>query len=133
MLNYARGFTDHNLEFLEAGWRLRRLGVLDRAIEDLTPIGRLAESLEDLSVQAAPPAELDLGLVPRLQGLGAERALIRSTLTELGELENVVTWRFDEVDLHAFRDHVGLQRLTVKDAPCSNRLTVSPSWPDSRC
>ncbi|MGH3133444.1 MAG: hypothetical protein ACRDNY_06825 [Gaiellaceae bacterium] len=103
--------------------------MLDRAIEDLTPIGRLAESLEDLSVQAAPPAELDLGLVPRLRALGAEWALIRSTLNELDELQNVVTWRFDEVDLHAFRDHVELQRLTIKDAPLLESLDGASNLP----
>jgi hypothetical protein len=117
VLNYARGFSDHNLDFLDASWGLRRLKVLDRAIEDLTPIGRLAASLEGLSVQAAPPAELDLGLVPRLRVLGAEWGLICRTLGELHELRELVTWRFEDQDLHAFRDHVGLRRLRVKDAP----------------
>jgi hypothetical protein len=59
-VNYARGFSGGNLEFLEA-WSIRRLNVLDRGIGDLSPIARLAGSLEELSVQAAPRAELDLG------------------------------------------------------------------------
>lgn len=122
VLNYARGFSEHTLEFLDAAWGLRRLKVLDREIEDLTPMGRLAESLEDLSVQAAPSAQLDLGLVPRVRVLGAEWALIGRTLHELDELQEVVTWRFEDVDLHAFRDHVGLRRLTVKDAPLLQSL-----------
>jgi hypothetical protein len=116
VLNYARGFTDQSLEPLDAAWGLRRLDVLDRAITDLAPIGRLSESLEDLSIQAAPQAELDLGVVPRLRALAGEWGLIGGTLGELDELEEVVTWRFDEVDLHAFRDHVELRHLTVKDA-----------------
>lgn len=122
VLNYARGFSDHNLEFLDDAWGLRRLDVLDRAIEDLTPIGRLARSLEDLSVQAAPPAELDLSLVPRLRVVRAEWALIGRTLNELEDLHEVVTWQFDELDLHAFRDHVELRRLTIKDAPLLESL-----------
>lgn len=130
VLNYARGFTEHSLEFLEAGWGVRRLRVLDRSIEDLTPIGRLSESLEELSVQAAPPAELDLGLVPRVRVLGAEWALIRPTVSALDALREVITWRFDEVDLHAFRDHVNLRRLVVKDAPRLESLDGIGSLPD---
>lgn len=130
VLNYARGFTEHSLDFLDSAWGLRRLDVLDRSIEDLTPIGRLRESLEDLGVQAAPVAELDLGLVPRVRVLGAEWALIRPTLNELAELREVVTWRFDEVDLHAFRDHVNLRRLVVKDAPLLESLDGIGSLPD---
>lgn len=130
VLNYARGFIGHDLEFLDEGWPLRRLKVLNRSIEDLTPIGRLAQSLEHLSVQAAPPAELDLGLVPRIRVLGAEWALIGSTLGELEDLREVVTWRFNELDLHAFRDHLELQRLVIKDAPYLESLDGVGNLPE---
>jgi internalin A len=43
--------------------------------------------------------------------------LIGGTLGAVDDLQSVITWQFDETDLHAFRDHVGLQRLTIKDAP----------------
>jgi hypothetical protein len=53
-------------------WGIRRLNILDRGIEDLAPIGGLGNSLEALSVQAAPSATLDLGLVPRLRSIAGE-------------------------------------------------------------
>ena len=117
VLNYARGFSGSDLEFLEEGLGVRRLKLLDRGIADLGPIARLAGSLEELSVQAAQGAELELGALRHLRAVAGEWGLIRDTLGSAGSLEGVITWRFDEVDLHAFRDHVGLQRLTIKEAP----------------
>jgi len=122
VLNYARGFSERDLEFLDEGWRLRGLDVLDRTITDLSPIERLGHSLEDLSVQAAPRAELDLGKLPMLRTIGAEWGMIGPTLNELGELREVVTWQLGDSDLHAFRDHVELRRLVVKDAPALQTL-----------
>jgi len=81
---------------------------LDRSIVDLEPIGRLT-GLEELSVQAAADAVLDLRMLPGLQSVSGEWALIGRTLSELAELERVVTWLFNDVDLHAFRDHLALK------------------------
>lgn len=122
VLNYARGFCEGGLEFLDR-WGVRRLNVLDRGITDLGPIGRLGDSLEALSVQAASGAELDLGALPHLRSVAGEWALISGTLGSVDALESVITWRFDESDLHAFRDHVGLQRLTIKEAPYLESLS----------
>jgi internalin A len=123
ILNYARGFSDHHLEFLDGSWGIRRLNILDRSITNLEPIGRLSDSLQALSVQAAPTAELDLGILPRLRSVAGEWGLIRGTLGRVDALESVITWRFDEDDLHAFRDHVGLERLTIKEAPYLQSLS----------
>jgi hypothetical protein len=117
VLNYARGFKERGLEFLAPDFAIRRLDVLDRTISDLGPIERLEGTLEALSVQAAASAELDLGALPRLRDVAGEWALLRDTLGAVEALESVVTWEFDEVDLHAFRDHVELRNLTIKDAP----------------
>jgi hypothetical protein len=117
VLNYARGFEGSDLEFLDQGLGVRRLKLINRGITDLGPIARLADSLEELSVQAAQGAELDLVALPHLRAVAGEWTLIRDTLSSLNGLRSVITWRFDEVDLHAFRDHVGLQRLTIKEAP----------------
>lgn len=116
ILNYARGFSGGSLDFLDDGWPLRRLSLLDRSIVDLDPIGRLA-TLERLSVQAAPGAMLDLGPLSCLRSVSGEWALIGRTLSAAAELERVSTWVFGDVDLHAFRDHVALKTLTIKDAP----------------
>jgi internalin A len=123
VLNYARGFCEPDLELLDDSWGLRRLDVLDRTIEDLTPINRLGDSLKELSVQAAPAAVLDLAGLDQLASIAGEWHVLRETLGSVDDLQRVVTWRFDEVDLHAFRDHVGLQRLTIKDAPYLESLS----------
>jgi internalin A len=117
VLNYARGFTGTNLDFLDRGLGLRRLDLLHRSIESLEPIARLGNSLEELSVQAANGAELDLQSLPRLRVLAGEWSLIAPTLNSIRQLSSLVTWRFGETDLHDFRDHVELERLTIKEAP----------------
>jgi hypothetical protein len=43
VLNYARGFREGNLEFLDRWTAVRRLNVLDREITDVGPIGRLGD------------------------------------------------------------------------------------------
>jgi internalin A len=115
VLNYARGFSEGSLDLLDGRWPLRRLDVLDRSIVDLDPIGRLA-GLEELAVQAAVEAALDLGGLSGLRSVAGEWELIGGTLGAVAELQRVVTWMFSDVDLHAFRDHVALSTVTIKDA-----------------
>jgi hypothetical protein len=129
VLNYAHGFSERSLDVLDGGWPLRRLYVLDRSIVDLDPIGRLAR-LEELSVQAAADAVLDLGPLSRLRSVSGEWALIGRTLSAAAELERVSTWMFGDVDLHAFRDHVALKTLTIKDAPYLESLAGLGNLPD---
>lgn len=129
VLNYARGFSGGSLDFLDGGWPLRSLSVLDRSIVDLDPIGRLA-GLEELSVQAAADALLDLGPLPRLRSISGEWALIGRTLGAVAELERVSTWMFSDVELHAFRDHVALKTLTIKDAPHLESLAGLGNLPE---
>jgi len=114
-LNYAHGFGEPSLEFLDV-WPLRRLRVLDRGLVDLEPIGRLRNTLEELSVQAAPGVSLDLGEMPQLRSLAGEWEVIRWQLRFLESLETLITWRFDGDNLLALNEHVGLQRLTIKEA-----------------
>jgi hypothetical protein len=116
VVNYARGFCEGDLEFLMSDWPLRRLEVLDRGLLDLEPISRLADSLEELSVQAAPRARLDLATLPRLQSVAGEWALLRPTLDQVPALRSLITWRFDESNLLALTDHTRLERLTIKEA-----------------
>jgi hypothetical protein len=116
VLNYAHGFCETDLEFLEDDFTIRRLKVLDRRLADLGPIARLGGSLEELSVEAAPGAELDLNVLPQLRILAGEWPLIRETLASVSQLIRLVTWRFSEPDLRAFRDDVALRRLTIKEA-----------------
>jgi hypothetical protein len=132
VLNYARGFSAQALDFLDSRWALKRLDVLDRGIVDLRPLARLGATLEVLSVQAAPAAELDLSGLPRLNSLAAEWGVLRSTLGELSAVKSVMTWRFDEPDLRAFRDHGALERLAIKEAPCLESLSGVGDLPELR-
>ena len=67
-------------------------------------------------MQAAPGVSLDLGEMPQLRSLAGEWEVIRWQLRFLESLETLVTWRFDEDSLLALNEHVGLQRLTIKEA-----------------
>jgi hypothetical protein len=121
VLNYARGFVGDlergELEFLSSRLRVRRLALLDRGIPDVRPLYRLSDTLEELSIQAAPEAELDLGQLPRVRKIAGDWGLIGPALGGLEHLREVSTWRFGEGDLTAFETHSDLERLTVKDAP----------------
>jgi hypothetical protein len=130
VLNYARGFGEGDLDFLDGSLAVRRLKLLHREISDLAPIERLGGTLEDLSVQAAPDAQLDLASFPRLRSVAGAWRLIGATLGAVDALENVVTWEFEEADLHAFRDHVGLRRLTIKESPHLESLSGVGDLPE---
>lgn len=115
-LNYAKGFSDGNLSFVE-DWPLRRLNILDRSIEDLAPVARLAPVLEELSVQASPLARLTLPDTPKLRRLAGTWPLIRDTAQRADNLVELNTHQFDEANLVGFVGHSSLAALTIKDAP----------------
>src|SRR4051794_4831654 len=117
MLNYARGFSATSLDFISSAWNLRRFSLLDRSIVDLEPLDRLAASLEKLSIQASAEAQLDLHGFHQLRDLSAPWGLIAPTLGELPALRTLGTFEgFGEHNLRSLRDHMSLQRLTIKDA-----------------
>jgi hypothetical protein len=116
-LNYARGFVGESLDFLRPDWGPRRLHILDRSLCHLEPIARLAASLRELSVQAAPDAELDLSPLGQLHVVAGPWWLLQDSLAAVMDLTELTTWEFGDADLHAFSSHAALRRLTVKDAP----------------
>ena len=117
VLNYARGFRDQMLAFLSPDLPVRRLLVLDRAIKDLSPVERLAGTLEEVAIEAFSSASIDLTALPHLKLVDGEWSLIGHTLGGVELLENVNTWSYPEEDLHPFSSHFSLRRLIVKDAP----------------
>lgn len=117
VLNYARGFSGSDLDFLTEDLGIGRLDVLHPGITDLDPIGRLAASLHDLSMEADSAAEVDLGRFPKLHSVAAEWRLLAPTLGSVTDLRRVITWLYGEAHLRPFRDHIGIERLTVKEAP----------------
>jgi hypothetical protein len=115
-LNYARGFSEPNLEFLEA-WPIRRLLVLDRTQADLSPIVHLAGTLEELSVQGGPGAVLDAGSFPRLTELSAYWDVVRETISEAEELRRLTVMGYGGVDLEPLANNNRLTQLILKEAP----------------
>jgi hypothetical protein len=115
-LNYVKGFCESSLAFFE-DWPLRRLAILDRSITNLEPIRRFASSLEELSVEAAPEARLDLSRMANLHSVAGAWHLLRSALGQLDSLQSIMTSKYDEANMLPLIDHPNLERLTIKDAP----------------
>ena len=120
-LNYARGFAESDLDFLDA-WPVKRLDVLDRTLTDLTPIARLGASLESLSIQAASRAEIDLAAVPRLRTLAAWWSAVEETIDQLDGLEELTVMDYDEIDLRPLAVQSSLTKLILKVAPLLETL-----------
>jgi hypothetical protein len=55
--------------------------------------------------------------------------LIRPTLDRVEMLQSVITWRFDEADLRAFRNYFALEQLTIKEAPHLESLSGVANLP----
>ncbi|XGX78366.1 hypothetical protein LQK93_01154 [Terrabacter sp. BE26] len=53
VLNYARGFREQPIDFIE-GLPIRKLDLLARSVTDLSPVYSLAPTLEELRVQSDP-------------------------------------------------------------------------------
>jgi hypothetical protein len=115
-LNYARGYMQPDLSFLDA-WPVRGLTLNDRSVTDLQPLERLSGTLEDISVQAAAEASLDLGAFPRLVRLAAMWEAVRDSISQASVLGNLVALYYDERDLWPLSDNRRLSRLVLK--PCT--------------
>jgi internalin A len=121
-LNYARGYAEPDLSFIEA-WPIRRLLVIDRSLTDLEPLTRLGDSLEDLSVQAAPGAQVDLTALPQLRSLSGEWSAMEATIHAPEHLTEVVPLNFDGDDFSLFAVQPALQRIDLKAARRLEALT----------
>lgn len=120
-LNYAKGFKDTDLSVLTS-WPIRRLTVLARTVKDLSPLERLAGSLERLSVQTAPKASIELSRFPALTTLSADWNQIRSSVSDAPRLRDLMIRTYDEPDLTPLRWNTALTRLRFKDRPALRRL-----------
>jgi hypothetical protein len=114
-LNYARGYSEPDLSFVDA-WPIRRLSLIDRSLTDLSPLERLGDTLERLSVQASPSARLDLAEFPHLRDLFAPWDLFCNTLHGPAHLERLGTGDYDADNLTPLAVQPGLQHVTLKVA-----------------
>lgn len=127
-LNYARGYSEPDLSFVRA-WPIKRLLLLDRSVTDLTPLARLAETLQDLSLDVAPGITIDLAALPQLRALSASWDAIKDTLYAPQYLSELLALDYDEADLDALTVQPSLQRIQLKLAPNLETLNGAQHLP----
>jgi hypothetical protein len=121
VLNYAHGFQEPSLEFLDE-WPIRRLNVLDRKLTDLTPLSRVGPTLQSLSVQVASGAQIDLGELPRLRTLAAWWEAAKESIHSVDALQELTLMDYDERTLAPLATHTSLEKVKLKYAPASETL-----------
>jgi len=114
--NHAHGFSNKDLNFLQ-GLPLRRVTILSRWIEDLSPLVSLATTLEFLSLQVAATARLDLSAFPALRSLACSWATVSGSLPTAVSLEDVYLESFSGEDLSPLAHLTALTSLRMKDRP----------------
>lgn len=116
-LNYARGFRERDLEFLQE-WPLRRVTILARTISDLEPLYRLAGTLENLDLVSSDRAALDLSRFPRLKHVSCENwSQLKPTISACLRLESVYAGSYTSRDLTPLAHNRNLLKIRVKDRP----------------
>jgi hypothetical protein len=128
VLNYASGYQEPDLSFIDA-WPITQLHVLDRSISDLAPLARLGQTLEELSVEAAPDARVDLAALPHLRTLEAGWDAIRDTLYGPDYLTRLVTFGYRESDLEPLGVQPSLQTIQLETAPRLETLVGIERFP----
>jgi hypothetical protein len=126
-LNYARGYRERDLEFLD-DWPVRRLHVLDRRLTDLGPVSRLS-ALEELRVETAPTAPIHLGELPGLTRLAADWTQIGETLPAASGLRRLLVGGYQGEDLGAFESLSKLEHLELQQAPRLRSLAGAGQLP----
>lgn len=121
VLNYARGFRERDLHFLE-GLPIKRLDVLARTISDVAPIETLAATLQELSLQVSPRARVDLGLFPELRVLGVAWEQIENTIGDAYALEKLFLLSYRAPSLEALASVPTLSSIAMKDWPSLSSL-----------
>lgn len=116
VLNYARGFREKDLRFIE-GLPIRRLNLLAREMTDLSPIYSLADRLQVLLVQASPTSIIELERLPLLQTLSAGWSQVQGSILYASQLQNLSVHSYTEVDLSPLSALTRLVKLVMKERP----------------
>lgn len=116
ILNYARGFRERDLSFLK-GLPVRRVQVLARTLDDITPLYELANTLEVLYLEAGSRAKIDLGRFPQLRVLASDWPHISDSIAAATRLEELHVGGLTGEDLTLFPALTNLTRLRLIDRP----------------
>ena len=128
ILNYARGYRERNLEFLQ-DWPLRRIRILAGTITDLAPVYRMAATLESISVITAPRAPLNLARLPKLTHLGAEWEQVESSIEAGVGLRDLYLGSYNPRDLTPLAQSRQLRSISMKDRPYIESLAGIDAFP----
>jgi hypothetical protein len=128
VLNYARGYRERDLRFVEA-LPIHRLHVLARSVSDLSPIYSLGDRLKSLRVQSDPSAIIDLDRLPELGNLSATWSQVHRSVGYAHQLERLTLLSFTEPDLTALSPLSSLTALVLKDYPRVRSLAGIEAFP----
>lgn len=109
VLNYALGYESGPLDPI-AGLPIRDLMILDRRLEDVSPILTLGETLEGLSLEVGNRGPLDLRRLPKLRLLYADWSQMQDHLHTCEGLEDLCIGRYRELNFDPLPD--SLARVT---------------------
>ena len=128
VLNYARGFREQPIDFIE-GLPIRKLDLLARSVSDLSPVYSLASTLEELRVESDPRAQVDLENLPRLRTLAASWPQVRSSILFAPQIEDLVLAPYTEPDLEALSTLTSLTSLVMKECRGLRSLDGAEAFP----
>lgn len=131
VLNYALGFREPSLDFLE-GLPLRELVILDPRLPDLEPIHSLGSTLRGLNVTTNPSLKLDLSRLPRLLSLGAAWPQVSDSIHAASDVQIAFLRGYQPMDLTPLAGMSRLAELVMKDRPKLASLAGLSSFPDMR-
>lgn len=128
VLNYARGFREQPIDFIE-GLPIRKLDLLARSVSDLSPVYSLASTLEELRVESDPRAQVDLENLPRLRTLAASWPQVRSSILFAPQIEDLLLAPYTEPNLEPLSTLTSLTSLVMKDCQGLHSLEGTESFP----
>ncbi|MGL5825496.1 MAG: hypothetical protein ACRCYU_11890 [Nocardioides sp.] len=131
VLNYALGFDEPSLEFLE-GLPLRELVILDRRLSDLDPVYSLGSTLRALSVTTDPASKIDLGRLPGLRSVSAEWSQVADSVESASDIRVAFLDGYQPVDLTPLEAMGNLTELVMKDRPKLKSLAGVSIFPELR-
>jgi len=122
VLNYALGFNEPSLAFLE-GLPIRDLVILDPRLTELEPIYSLASTLRLLHLTVNPALKLDLGRISRVQEVGAAWSQVSASIDSVADLRMAFLRAYQPLDLTPLSALSNLGGLVMKDRPRLKALT----------
>jgi hypothetical protein len=128
VLNYAKGYRERTLDFLE-DWPISRIRILARTITDLTPVYRMAATLESVSVITAPKATLDLTRLPKLTHLEADWEQVEFSIESAIQLRELYPTSYNPRDLTPLSRNQQLLVISMKERPYVESLAGLDAFP----